>query len=88
VRLYSVNGRSNAAGQRVKQAREMASLSQEQLAARLQVEGMEVNQRSISRIESGQRPIVDYELQILSKVLDVDVLWLLEENNPHEADKE
>lgn len=35
---------------------------------------------SISRIESGERFVADYELQVFAKVLGVDVKWLLNDN--------
>lgn len=52
-------------------------LSQSQLAARMQVEGIIIERDSISRIEIGTRFIPDYELPVFSKVLNVSVNWLL-----------
>ena len=77
MKLYSYFGKFNAAGQQVRVARENAHLSQEQLAAKLQLEGLGVSQKTISRIAHGQRVIPDYELIALSKVLHVSVTWLL-----------
>lgn len=69
----------NICGPRVREAREKLRLSQDQLAARLQTEGLGVNQNSISRIETGKRIVADFELKALAKVLGVDVEMLLEE---------
>jgi len=41
MKIYTYQGRCNLAGERVRQAREAAGLSQEQLAARLQLLGLQ-----------------------------------------------
>ena len=69
----------NICGLRVREAREKLKLSQDQLAARLQTEGLGVNQNSVSRIETGKRIVADFELAALAKVLNVDVNWLLQD---------
>lgn len=69
----------NICGSRVREARERLKLSQDQLAARLQTEGLGVNQNSVSRIETGKRIVADFELAALAKVLNVDVNWLLQD---------
>lgn len=71
-------GRCNLCGQRIKEARKREGLSQDQLAARMQVEGIQVNQRAVSRIETGDRVVADYELLYFAKVLKVELNWLLE----------
>ena len=77
MRLYKFGDRCNIAGQRIKEARKRQKLSQGMLAARLQVRGLSVEQMSISRMETGQRVIADFELLFLAEVLDVSVNWLL-----------
>ena len=69
--------KSNICGDRIREARDAQKISQEQLAARLQTEGLNINQNSVSRIETGKRLVADFELIVLSKVLNVDVKWLL-----------
>ena len=59
------------------QARRRLSLSQADLAARLQVEGVQIERDSISRIEIGTRFVPDYELLFFAKVLGVSAEWLL-----------
>ena len=71
-------GRCNLCGQRIKEARKREGLSQDQLAARMQVEGIQINQRAVSRIETGDRVVADYELLYFAKVLKVELNWLLE----------
>lgn len=77
MKIYGIEGKCNSSGQRVKIAREKSGLSQSQLAARLQVEGIQLNQKAISRIETGERVVADYELAYLAKSLNVDPIWLL-----------
>lgn len=73
-----VGAQCNICGQRVRMAREKLGLSQDQLAARLQTEGLGVNQNSISRIETGKRIVADFELVAFSKVLGVEMEWLVQ----------
>ena len=50
----------------MRRIREGKKLSQEQLAAWLQLEGLSINQKAISRIETGERVVADYELLYLA----------------------
>lgn len=79
MKIYAYQGRCNLAGVRVREAREAAGLSQEQLAARLQLLGLEITQKSISRVETGLRVLPDYELKFFADALQTSVLWLLSE---------
>jgi len=54
-------------------------MSQDQLAAKLQTEGLGVNQNSVSRIETGKRIVADYELKAIARALDVTIDTLLAE---------
>lgn len=77
MKIYDFKGRKNLCGERVREARLKRRLSQYDLAARLQIEGVTMERDSISRIEIGTRFVTDYELLILSKALGVSPLWLL-----------
>lgn len=77
MKIYDFKGRKNLCGDRVREARLKHRLSQCDLAARLQIEGVTMERDSVSRIEIGTRFVTDYELLMLSKVLGVSVLWLL-----------
>ena len=77
MKIYDFDGKKNICGKRVKEARRILKLSQEDLAARLQVSGVIIERNSISRIESGERFVADYELLALSKILSVSPLYLL-----------
>lgn len=69
--------RCNIAGTRVRTARECAGLSQEQLAAKIQLAGLDITQKQVSRIETGDRVVADYELRYLADALGVTVHHLL-----------
>lgn len=73
----------NLIGVRVRIARKSAKppITQKDLVARLELQGLTVDQSVISKIESGQRPVLDYEVVALAKALRVSSSWLLE-NSP------
>ena len=78
MKLYNYNASRNYSGKRIRIARETLRLSQERLAAKMQLAGLEINQQAISRIETGARVIPDYELPFFADALNVNILWLLE----------
>ena len=59
------------------EARCKLRLTQNDLAAQLQVAGINIERDSVSRIEIGTRFVADYELRELAKILKVSVAWLL-----------
>ena len=69
MKIYDYKGRKNLCGNRVKEARARLKITQEDLAARLQVEGITMERDSVSRIEIGTRFVTDYELVVLARVL-------------------
>lgn len=77
MKIYDFDGKKNICGERVREARKKLNLSQGDLAAKLQVSGVEIECNSISRIESGTRFVADYELLVLSKALNVTPAYLL-----------
>ena len=78
VKIYKhKDGRCNASGCKIKELREAAGLSQEQLAAKLQLAGLNINQKAISRIETGDRVVPDFELVYFSETLSTPVETLL-----------
>lgn len=77
MKIYHYNDRCNISGKSIRKARESLGLSQEQVAARMQVEGVPLTQKAVSRIESGERVVADYELMVFSRVLGVCVQDLL-----------
>ena len=78
MRLLLYDVKCNICGDRVREARERLGISQEQLAAKIQLNGHSLTQKAISRIETGQRIVADYEISLLANALKVDPLWLIE----------
>ena len=79
MKIYDYNGKKNICGERVRQARVIQRLRQEDLAAKIQTQDVNMERDSISRIEIGTRFVSDFELKIFAKVLGVSVDWLLED---------
>ena len=77
MKIYDFDGKKNICGARIKEARKKLKLSQDELAAKLQVSGVIIERNSISRIESGDRFVADYELRVLSEILNVTPAYLL-----------
>lgn len=77
MKIYDFNGKKNISGVRICEARKKLHLSQEYLAARMQVAGIIIERNSISRIETGDRFVPDYEIPVFAEVLHVSVDWLL-----------
>lgn len=74
MRIYDFEGKKNISGERIREARLKLRLSQSDLAARVQVEGVTMERDSISRIEIGTRFIPDYEIPVFARVLGVSAL--------------
>lgn len=76
MKALDYEGKRNVSGERVRQKRIERKITQAELAARVQCEGVTLEQDAISRIESGQRTVQDYELRALSEVLGASMDWL------------
>ena len=79
MKIYDFWGKKNISGDRIHQARPAMRRSQADLAARMQVNGVTIEREAISKIETGDRFITDYELMVFSRVLGVSVNWLMGE---------
>ena len=76
MKIYDYNGKKNISGDRIHQARTAKRLSQENLAAKMQVNGVTIEREAISKIETGDRFVADYELRAFAQVLGVSMEWL------------
>lgn len=77
MRLYTLDGNCNISGPRIREARVKAGMSQEELAVRMQLAGLQMGQMAVSRIETGKRLVPDFELPLLADALGVSTDWLL-----------
>ena len=73
--------RRNICGKRLREIRKSRELSQENVAAMIQLEGLDLTQKAISRMEAGKRLMTDYELKYLADALGVSIPELFE-NEP------
>jgi len=71
----------NIIGHRMRIFRAMQNppMSQMDLLARLQLNGLVISQSTLSKIESEERIVSDSDLLKISKAMKVDILWLLGE---------
>ena len=77
MKKFQFEGKGNISGDRVRELRLRARLSQSALAAKMTTEGVIMEQDVISRIESGSRLVTDYELLALTNIFAVSADWLI-----------
>lgn len=70
-------GNRNIVGARVTNARKNINMKQNELLAKLQLDGVEISSPALSLLEGQKRPVSDIELKALAKNLGVSVDWLL-----------
>lgn len=59
-------------GNKIRELREKSNLTQEQLAARLQVEGCNITRSAVAKIEVGQRRVYPDEIRLIRKILNAE----------------
>lgn len=69
---YMENNR-NVLGPNIKYFRKKLGLTQEDLTARLQVQGISIDRPMISKIENQTRELLDYELIAIANILRIGV---------------
>lgn len=63
----------NIIGKQIRLIRLSKEITQEQLAARLNVQGIEIDQTMISKIEEQVRGIADFEVKAFAVALSVNI---------------
>ncbi len=65
-------------GNRIRTIREESGMTQEQLSARLQVEGCDITRSALAKMEVGQRHIYLDEIKLLKEIFQIsfDELFL------------
>jgi len=76
MKIYDFDGKKNISGDRIRECRAKRHMSQQALAAQMQVRGITIERNCISRIETGARFVADYELKVLSEIFKVSTDWL------------
>jgi len=69
----------NVLGPRIKFYRTRLGISQEYLAARLNVQGIEIDRTILSRIENQQIELYDYEIYAIANALGLDIIELVKD---------
>ncbi len=69
----------NICGERIARKRnaQMPALTQEQLTAKVQSLGLDIDRAAIAKIETKQRRVYDYEVVIFAKALNISISELL-----------
>lgn len=76
MKFNDFDGAKNISGDRIHQARTAQRMTQLELAAKMQVEGVMIEREAISKIETGDRLVTDYELAAFARVLHVTMDWM------------
>ncbi|MGN1420448.1 MAG: helix-turn-helix domain-containing protein [Eubacterium sp.] len=58
-------------GKSIRNIREKKKITQEQLAAKLQLSGCDITRSAVAKIEVGQRHIYPDEIRLIKEILDV-----------------
>ena len=77
MKIYDYEGKKTLSGERIYQARTRKHLSQAELAAQMQVQGVIIEREAISKIETGDRFVSDYELMVFARELGDTMDWLV-----------
>lgn len=76
-----VDEAQNVVGEKIKKYRMERKLSQKDLSEKLEMDAIYICRGSISRIESHERTVTDFELRAMAKILRVPIEELYEEKN-------
>jgi transcriptional regulator with XRE-family HTH domain len=71
-------GIKNIVGLQIQKARKKSNpiITQLDLIARLEVQGIFLSQSALSKIEHGSRPVSDLEVKAFAEALKVSIAWL------------
>ena len=77
MKKIALHGSKNVIHAQLRRYRELRKLTQDQVAAKLQVMGVNIDQQALSRSEHNERMVTDYEFACLCQVLQVSERDLL-----------
>jgi Predicted transcription factor, homolog of eukaryotic MBF1 len=80
MKIYWDGNSKNIIGNKIKKLRKENSLTQKELAEKLQLEGHEFSDLTILRIEQGKRFVPDYEVIILADFFGITTDELLKKD--------
>ena len=71
MKIKKYNNVKNISGNKLKELRKKANMSQQDLAEKLQLEGVDLTSKEISKIENNNRLVQDFELFAFAKIFNV-----------------
>ncbi len=71
MKIKKYNEYRNISGIKLKELRNIAKMSQKQVAEKLQLEGIDLTEKEISKIEHNNRLVHDFELFAFAKIFNV-----------------
>ena len=71
MKITKYNKYRNISGSKLKELRKNAKMSQQDLAEKLQLEGIDLTSKEISKIETNKRLVQDFELFTFAKIFKV-----------------
>ncbi|WP_238915811.1 helix-turn-helix transcriptional regulator [Clostridium sp. YIM B02555] len=63
----------NIIGRKVRNIRKTRKLTQEELTARIQLRGLNIDRPMLSKIENDSREVYDFEVKAIAEALDISV---------------
>ena len=71
MKITKYNSVKNISGNKLNELRKDAKMSQQDLAEKLQLEGIDLTSKEISKIETNNRLVQDFELFAFAKIFKV-----------------
>lgn len=71
MKITKYNEFRNISGNKLRELRKKSKMSQQDLAEKLQVEGIDLTSKEISKIEMNKRLVQDFELFAFAKIFKV-----------------
>ncbi len=71
MKIKNYNNVKNISGDKLKELRKNANMSQQDLAEKLQLEGINLTCKEISKIENNNRLVQDFELFAFAKIFKI-----------------
>ena len=71
MKITKYNEIRNISGNKLRELRKNSKMSQQELAEKLQLEGIDLTSKEISKIENNKRLVQDFELFAFAKIFKV-----------------
>ena len=81
MKITKYNNVKNISGNKLKDLRRKNKMSQQELAEKLQLEGVDLTSKEISKIENNNRLVQDFELFAFAKIFNVSADDFNNQNN-------